>query len=154
MFGLFKRRKKAQSVTRYTDVYDTMLYQAPEGVQSDALPTVYAFRVKDAASSPDPRPSFVLLETDSEVQEWQQVLAGPVTRNADGYITDAPLLHWNNIPSLLTADDEIIATYFPVRDGEGWPALALQAHPFGAALNIKPARDRYYFQQNKAFFIL
>lgn len=90
-------RKKAQPVTRYTDIYDTMLYQAPEGVQAGALPTIYAFRVKDATLSPDPRPSFAFLETDREIQEWQQVLAGPVRRNAEGYITDTPLLHWNNI---------------------------------------------------------
>lgn len=148
MFGLFRRRKNVQPMPSYIDAYDTMLYQAPEGVQARALPTIYAFRVKEGVWSPDPRPDFVFLETDAEVQEWQQALAGPVTLNADGHITDAPLLRWNDIPSLLTADDELIATYFPVQDGKGWPTLVLQAHPFGAVLNIKPARDRYYFQQN------
>ena len=150
MFGLFKKRaRQTQPLPRYTDVYETMLYQAPEGTPQGVLPTVYAFRVKDASLSPDPRPDFVVLETDDEVHEWQQVLAGPVSLNDDGHITDAPLLRWNGIPSLLTSDGEIVATYFPVCDGEGWPPLALQAHPFDMALAIKPARDRYYFEQNK-----
>lgn len=150
MFGLFKKRaRQTQPLPRYTDVYETMLYQAPEGTPQGVLPTVYAFRVKDASRSPDPRPDFVFLETDDEVDEWQQVLMGQVSLNDDGHITDAPLLRWNDIPSLLTSDDEIVATYFPVHDDANWPALAVQAHPFGTALTIKPARDRYYFEQNK-----
>lgn len=150
MFGLFKKQEKqTQPLPTYIDVYDTMLYKAPDGTPKGALPTIYAFRVKDSSLSPDPRPDFVLLETDDEIQAWQQTLASQVVQNAKGQITDAPLLRWNDILSMLTADDEIIATYFPVRDDEGWPALALQAHPFGTALDIKPARDRYYFEQNK-----
>lgn len=150
MFGLFKKQEKqTQPLPTYTDVYDTMLYQAPDGTSKGALPTIYAFRVKDASLSPDPRPDFVLLETDDEIQAWQQTLAGQVVQNAKGQITDAPLLRWNDIPSLLTADDEFVVTYFPVRENEGWPPLALQAHPFDTALSIKPARDRYYFEQNK-----
>jgi hypothetical protein len=37
----------------------------------------------------------------------------------------------------------------PVVDNADWPALAVQAHPFGTVLAIKPARDRYYLEQNK-----
>lgn len=147
MFGLFKGQ--THPLPTYTDVYDTMLYQAPEGISKGVLPTVYAFRVKDTALSSDPRPDFVLLETDDEIQGWQQVMAGPVVLNNEGHITDAPLLVWNSLPSLLTGDDEIIAMYSPVRDAGEWPVLALQAHPFDQALDIKPARDRYYFEQNK-----
>lgn len=150
MFGLFKKRNKtSQALPRYADMFDTMLYRVPDETPSGTMPTVYGFRVKEEVPSPDPRPSFVLLESDEETQEWQQAIAGSVVLNEDGNITDAPLLRWNDIPSLLTADDEIVATYFPVRDGEGWPPLALQAHPFDMALAIKPARDRYYFEQNK-----
>ena len=150
MFGFFKKRERqSQPHPNYTDVYDTMLYQAPEGTPKGALPTIYGFRVKDPSLSPDPRPDFALLETDDETQAWQQAMAGHVVLNDEGQITDAPLLRWNDIPSLLTDDHEIVATYFPVRDDEGWPALALQAHPFDSALEVKPARDRYYFQQNK-----
>lgn len=155
MFGLFKKKEKQkQALPKYSDVYDTMLYQAADEAPKGVLPTVYAFRVKEAAWSPDPRPDFVLLETDSEVHAWQQVMAGRVILNAGGDITDAPLLRWNDIPSLLTDDNEITATYFPVQDGADWPALALQAHPFGTVLDIKPARDRYCFQQNKISVIL
>lgn len=150
MFGLFqKKQNKAQPLPKYSDIYDTMLYRAPDGTPKGALPTIYAFRVKDPSFSPDPRPDFVLLETDDEIQAWQQVMGGAVVLNDEGHITDAPLLAWNNIPSLLTGDDEIIAKYAPVRDADTWPVLALQAHPFDMALDIKPARDRYYFEQNK-----
>lgn len=126
-----------------------MLYQTPDGTPKGALPTIYAFRVKDSSLSPDPRPDFVLLETDDEIQAWQQAMAGSVVLNDDGHITDAPLLVWNGLPSMLTGDDEIIAMYLPVRDADTWPVLALQAHPFDAALPMKPARDRYYFEQNR-----
>lgn len=150
MFGLFKKKEKqTQSLPKYADIYDTMLYQAPDGTPKGALPTIYAFRVKDASRSLDPTPSFALLEAEDEIQTWQQVLTEPVSLNDDGHITDAPLLRWNDVPSLLTADDEFVVTYFPVRENEGWPPLALQAHPFDTALSIKPARDRYYFEQNK-----
>lgn len=150
MFGLFKKQEKqTQPLPRYTDVYATMLYQAPDGTPKGALPTVYAFRVKDSSLSPDPRPDFVLLETDDEIQAWQQAMAGSVVLNDDGHITDAPLLVWNGLPSMLTGDDEIIAMYLPVRDADTWPVLALQAHPFDTALPMKPARDRYYFEQNR-----
>lgn len=150
MFGLFKKRaRQTRPLPRYTDVYETMLYQAPDEAPKGALPAIYGFRVKDPSFSPDPKPDFVLLETDDEIQDWQQAMAGYVVLNADGHITDAPLLRWNTIPSLLTADDEIVAMYSPVRDDEKWPVLAVQAHPFDAALSIKPARDRYYFEQNK-----
>lgn len=126
-----------------------MLYQAPDGTPNGALPTIYAFRVKDPSSSPDPRPDFVLLETDDEIQAWHQAMAGQVILNDQGQITDAPLLLWNSIPSLLTSDEEIVATYLPMQDDHDWPVLAIQAHPFNTALDVKPARDRYYFQQNK-----
>lgn len=150
MFGLFKKhRTPAQDLPRYADLYETMLYRAPHDVTNGALPTIYAFRVKDPSWSPDPRPDFVLLETDKEIQEWQQAMGGSAVLNEDGQVTDAPLLRWNNIPSLLTADDEIVATYLPVVNGANWPTLAVQAHPFGTALTTKPARDRYYFAQNK-----
>lgn len=150
MFGLFKKQaKQTQPLPTYTDVYDTMLYQAPDGTNKGTLPTIYAFRVKDLSLSSDPRPDFVLLETDDEIQAWQQAMAGSVVLNDEGHITDAPLLVWNSLPSLLTGDDEIIAMYSPVRDAGTWPVLALQAHPFDMALDIKPARDRYYFEQNK-----
>lgn len=150
MFGLFKKQEKqTQPLPMYTDVYDTMLYQAPDGAPKGALPTIYAFRMKDSSLLPDPAPDFVLLETDDEIQAWQQAMAGSVVLNDEGHITDAPLLVWNSLPSMLTGDDEIIAMYFPVRENEGWPPLALQAHPFDTALSIKPARDRYYFEQNK-----
>ncbi len=150
MFGFFKKREKqSQPLPNYTDVYDTMLYQAPGGTPKGALPTIYAFRVKEEVPSPDPRPSFVLLESDEEIQEWQQAMAGQVVLNDNGHITDAPLLLWNSIPSLLTSDEEIVATYLPMQDDQDWPVLAIQAHPFDTALDVKPARDRYYFQQNK-----
>ena len=155
MFGLFKSRKKTSlALPTYADVFDTMRYQVQNEIPTGAIPTVYGFRVKDEILSPDPRPSFVLLETDDEIQEWQQALVGSVVLNEQGAITDSPLLRWNDIPSLLTSDDEIVATYFPERDGEDWPALAVQAHPFGTALAIKPARDRYYFEQNKVVGLL
>ena len=150
MFGFFKKRERqSQPLPNYTDVYDTMLYQAPDGTPKGSLPTIYAFRVKDPSLSPDPRPDFVLLETDDEIQAWQKAIAGPVVLNDEGQITDAPLLVWNSLPSLLTGDDEIIAMYSPVRDTDNWPVLALQAHPFDKALDTKPVRDRYYFEQNK-----
>jgi len=150
MFGLFKKQEKqTQPLPTYTDVYDTMLYQAPDGIPQGTLPTVYAFRVKDLSLSPDPRPDFVLLETEDEIQAWQQAMAGQVVLNDNGHITDAPLLLWNSIPSLLTSDNEFVASYLPVNDEQNWPVLALQAHPFDTALGVKPARDRYYFQQNK-----
>jgi hypothetical protein len=150
MFGFFKKRERqTPPLPKYTDVYDTMLYQAPDRTPKGALPTIYAFRVKDPSLSPDPRPDFVLLETDDEIQAWQKAIAGPVVLNDEGQITDAPLLVWNSLPSLLTGDDEIIAMYSPVHDADTWPVLALQAHPFDNALDIKPARDRYYFEQNK-----
>lgn len=149
MFGLFKKRNKTpQALSIYADLYDTMLYRIPDETPLGTMPTVYGFRVKDDTMSPDPRPDFVLLESDEEIQDWQQAMAGSSVLNEDGLITDAPLLKWNDIPSLLTAEDEIIATYFPVRADENWPALVVQAHPFGTALDIKPVRDRYYFQQN------
>lgn len=152
MFGFFKKKpSQSQPLPRYTDVYDTMLYQMSDNVPKGALPTIYAFRVKDPSMSPDPRPDFVLLETQGEIQAWQSTMAEHVTLNDDGHITDGPLLVWNNIPSLLTSDAEIIATYFPVEDGKDWPVLVIQAHPFEAVLNVKPARDRYYFEQNKFF---
>lgn len=155
MLRLFKKQEPTpQKPARYSDLFETMLYQAPDGATKGTLPTVYAFRVKNPAWSPDPRPDFALLESDEEIQEWQSVMAGPVSLNDEGLITDAPLLHWNEVPSLLTSDTEIIATYFPVKDGEGWPPLALQAHPFGAKLDEKPARDRYYFQQDKVIAVL
>lgn len=144
-----KDQRQSQPLPNYTDVYDTMLYQTPDGTSKGALPTIYAFRVKDPLLSPDPRPDFVLLETDDEIQAWQQAIAGPVVLNDEGHITDAPLLVWNSLPSLLTGDDEIIAMYSPVHDADTWPVLALQAHPFDKALDTKPARDRYYFEQNK-----
>lgn len=110
MFGLFKKQaKQTQPLPTYTDVYDTMLYQAPDGTNKGTLPTIYAFRVKDLSLSSDPRPDFVLLETDDEIQAWQQAMAGSVVLNDEGHITDAPLLVWNSLPSLLTGDDEIIA---------------------------------------------
>lgn len=150
MFGLFKKRVEPKGpLPRYADVYDTMLYRAPDKTSEGVLPTIYAFRVKDPLLSLDPKPDFVLFETEEETQAWQQVMAGQVALNNEGQITDAPLLHWNNIPSLLTSDDEIIAMYFPIQDGENWPVLAVQAHPFGTDLDEKPARDRYYFQPNK-----
>lgn len=150
MFGLFKKRaRQTQPLPRYTDVYETMLYQAPEGTPQGVLPTVYAFRVKDASLSPDPRPDFALLETEDEIQAWQQAMAGQVVLNDNGHITDAPLLLWNSIPSLLTSDNEFVASYLPEQDAQDWPILAIQAHPFDTALDMKPARDRYYFEQNK-----
>tara|TARA_R100000935_G_C2839773_1_gene170291 strand:+ start:2626 stop:3093 length:468 start_codon:yes stop_codon:yes gene_type:complete len=150
MFGLFKKRSKtAQALPKYADVYETMLYRTPPEAPTGVLPTIYAFRVKDPSSSPDPRPDFVLLESDEEIQKWQQTMAGSVVLNEDGQVTDAPLLRWNDIPSLLTSDGEVVTTYLPVVDNADWPALALQAHPFGTALAIHPARDRYYFEQNK-----
>ena len=150
MFGFFKKRgRQSPPLPKYTDVYDTMLYQAPDETPKGALPTIYAFRVKDPSLSPDPRPDFVLLETEDEIQAWQKAIAGPVVLNDEGQITDAPLLVWNSLPSLLTGDDEIIAMYSPVRDADTWPVLAVQAHPFDKALDTKPARDRYYFEQNK-----
>lgn len=155
MFGLFmKHSKAAQDLPRYQDVYETMLYRTPPDVPKGVLPTIYAFRVKDPSMSPDPRPDFVLLETDEEIQKWQQAMAGSVVLNEDGHITDEPLLRWNDIPSLLTADDEIAATYLPVADDANWPALAVQAHPFDTAVTTKPARDRYYFAQNKVVGLL
>jgi hypothetical protein len=36
-----------------------------------------------------------------------------------------------------------------VQDEQDWPMLVIQAHPFDTALDMKPARDRYYFEQNK-----
>lgn len=150
MFGLFKKYcKPVQDLPRYADVYETMLYRTQLDVQNRAMPTIYAFRVKDSSWSPDPRPDFVLLETDQEIQEWQQEMAGLVMSNEEGHVTDAPLLRWNNIPSLLTADNEIVATYLPVVDDANWPTLAVQAHPFNTAFTTRPARDRYYFAQNK-----
>lgn len=150
MFGLFKKhRKPAQNLARYADLYETMLYRTPQNFTNGALPTIYAFRVKYPSWSPDPRPDFVMLETDEEIQEWQQTMSGSVALNEDGHVTDAPLLRWNNIPSMLTADYEIVATYLPSVDDANWPALAVQAHPFGTALTAEPARDRYYFAQNK-----
>jgi hypothetical protein len=105
MFGFFKKRERqSQPLPNYTDVYDTMLYQAPDGTPKGALPTIYAFRVKDPSLLPDPRPDFALLETDDEIQAWQQAMAGQVVLNENGQITDAPLLLWNSIPSLLTSD--------------------------------------------------
>lgn len=155
MFGFLKKEaSQARSLPRYTDVYDSMLYQMPDQAPYGALPTIYAFRVKDPSMSPDPRPDFVLLETEGEIQAWHSAMAGHVTLNDDGHITDGPLLVWNNIPSLLTSDAEIIATYFPVEDGKDWPVLVIQAHPFEAVLDVKPARDRYYFEQNKFFGVL
>lgn len=155
MFGLFKKQeKRTQPLPKYSDVYDTMLYQAPDGTPKGALPTIYAFRVKDPSLSPDPRPDFVLLETAEEIQAWHQVMAGPVVLNDNGHVTDAPLLVWNDLPSLLTGDDEIIALYSPERGADSWPVLALQAHPFDTTLSIKPARDRYYFEQNKVVGVL
>lgn len=157
MFGFFeKRREPAQPLPRYTDIYDTMLYRKSDVGAAGALPTIYAFRVKDTdrVFSPDPRPDFVLLETDDEIQAWQEALAGPVVCNDERQVTDAPLLVWNSLPSLLTGDDEIIAMYAPVRDADAWPVLALQTHPFDKVLDIKPARDRYYFQQNKFIGLL
>lgn len=156
MFGYFKKRQKpAQALPRYADIYDIMRYQVVSGTTTPGtLPTVYAFRVKDEVYSPDPRPDFVLLETAEEIQAWHQVMAGPVVLDDNGHITDAPLLVWNDLPSLLTGDDEIIALYSPERDADSWPVLALQAHPFDTALSIKPARDRYYFEQNKVVGVL
>jgi hypothetical protein len=105
MFGFFKKRERqSQPLPSYADVYDTMLYRAPDGSPKGALPTIYAFRVKDPLLSSDPRPDFVLLETEDEIQAWQKAIAGPVVLNDEGQITDAPLLLWNNIPSLLTSD--------------------------------------------------
>ncbi len=152
MFEFLKKEtSQARPLPKYTDVYDSMLYHMPDKVPFGALPTIYAFRVKDPSMSPDPRPDFVLLETEAEIQAWQSVMAGHVVLNDDGHITDGPLLAWNDIPSLLTSDVEIIATYLPVDSGHDWPVLVVQAHPFDAALEVKPARDRYYFEQNKFF---
>lgn len=150
MFGFLKKKpSQAQSLPRYTDVYDSMLYQMPDETPKGALPIIYAFRVKDPSMSPDPRPDFVLLETEDEIQAWQSVMARRVVLNDAGHITDGPLLAWNDIPSLLTSDTEIVATYFPVEEGHDWPVLIIHAHPFEAVLDVKPARDRYYFEQNK-----
>ncbi len=150
MFGIFKKRiSQTQQLPRYTDILETMLYKAPEGIPEGVLPTIYAFRVREPSLSPDPRPDFVLLESDDEIQAWQEAIAGKVVLNNDGHITDAPLLFWNSIPSLLTSDVEIIETYLPVKDEGDWPVLAVQAHPFDTTLDVKPARDRYYFEQNK-----
>ena len=58
MFGLFKKQEKqTQPLPTYTDVYDTMLYQAPDGTPKGALPTIYAFRVALLHKS---RPGFTL----------------------------------------------------------------------------------------------
>lgn len=150
MFGQTRMVIKAWlKMLKNADLYDVMSYEARRQKIVCDLPTVYAFRVKSNVPSFDPRASFVFLETQSEIDDWHQVMSEKVKRDENGHITDSGLLHWNDVPSLLTADHEIIATYLPMREDQGWPSLALQAHPFGAVLNDKPARDRYYFQQNK-----
>jgi hypothetical protein len=134
---------------RNADLYEVMRYEVRGENTALDLPTVYAFRAKPHIPSFDPRPSFVFLETQDEIDDWHKAMSEKVERDFNGHISDSALLHWNNVPSLLTADNEIIATYFPMQEGGGWPSLALQAHPFDAVLDDKPARDRYYFQQNK-----
>lgn len=152
----FLRRKQVpvEPLPRYADVFDVMRYEQPEGVPEFALPSVYAFRTKPIVQTPDPRPSFAFLETADEIDAWHRVLAEVIVLNGDGHLSDLPLLRWNNIPSLLTSDDVIIATYAPAEEGEGWPSLVVQTHAPDADLPEKPARDRYYFEQNKFFGVL
>jgi hypothetical protein len=155
MFGQTRMVIKAWlKMLKNADLYDVMSYEARGQKIVLDLPTVYAFRVKSNVPSFDPTPSFVFLETQSEIDDWHQVMSEKVERDESGHISDSSLLHWNDVPSLLTADHEIIATYLPIQEDQGWPTLALQAHPFNAVLDVKPARDRYYFQQNKAVGIL
>ena len=155
MFGLFKKEPKTKGILpKYTDVYDVMRYQAPDESPKGVLPTIYSFRVKEEAMSPDPRPDFVLLEASNEIDEWHQVMAGVVSFNEDGHITDAPLLRWNDVPSLLMSDEEVIATYFPEQSNDDWPHLVVQVNPPHPHSGEKPARDRYYFQQNKIVAVM
>lgn len=81
-------------------------------------------------------------------------LADIVTLNEGGHISDLPLLRWNEIPSLPTSDEIITATYTPAEEGDGWPILVVQTHVPDADLPEKPARGRYYFEQNKFFGVL
>lgn len=150
MLGLFKKPKPTpRTLPRYADVFETLRYAPPEDAPRFLLPSVYAFRTRPHVQTPDPRPSFALLETDDEISDWHKVLAEPVVLDANGHVSDLPLLHWNEVPSLLASEHAIVAIYTPSRDAGAWPELHLKAHPPEAELNDSPARDRYYFEQTE-----
>lgn len=149
-----KQRAPEEAPIGYADIFETMRYRVPDESPVGLLPMIYGFRMKDAIISLSPRPSFAFLETEDEVLAWQGVLAGPARLDANGHVTDAPLLRWNTIPSLLTSSEEIIATYLPVMRDDNWPPLSVQAHAFGTEMSPDAARDRYFFQEDKGVTFL
>lgn len=55
------------------------------------LPSIYGFRVieKYALNTPDPRPSFAILESDQEIAEWMDIYNGPAAKETDRTVLDS-----------------------------------------------------------------
>ncbi len=72
---LFGRRPDIprDQVSSYTDVYEVMRYRAPDRIPPGRLPDIYAFRQKDRITSPNQRPSFVFLETRTDIAYLMQL---------------------------------------------------------------------------------
>jgi len=113
-----------------SDFYDAMRYVPISDGDitpiKHVLPSIYGFRVTErfALNTPDPRPSFAILESDQEIRAWMDIYSGPAARETDksvldslkGYVkminfhdsanglpiravSDQPLLVFNNKPS-------------------------------------------------------
>ena len=133
----------------YNDVFEFMAY----GRNSDVLPFVYAYRPRaehlPPGSAEDPYyVSYVYLETEDEIAAFERARNSPVViKNGMGDRT--PLERWNDMPTLLSADQSIYWFCYPEDGTKGWPFLLLMAFPANAPVTnlsgqaVEKFRGRY-----------
>lgn len=85
IFSSFFNRKYLKNnefydATRYVPINDGDITPI-----NHLLPSIYGFRVveKHALNTPDPRPSFAILENDQEIADWMDIYNGPAERETD-----------------------------------------------------------------------
>ena len=144
----FARRRASSPLLAYADLFEMMRYD--RGM--DVMPYAIAFRPKPPLVDPTgPAPCFTLLDNEAEVAAFLSVFNGPALIQS-GAVSDAPLMRWNDQPSVLMADSFIAAFYYPDDEAAGWPELIVSAYSPAMIAGKLPgtaelARGRYAFEQ-------
>ena len=147
--NLFAKRRSPTPAPTYADMFEVMRYD--RGM--DVMPYAIAYRLKppflDRSGSD---PNFALLDTESEIEAFMDVLRRPMISQPSGVPVWPPLQQWNDAPSRLMAEPMISAFYYPDDEKAGWPELVVWAYSpailaTGQLKNAGLARGRYAFEQ-------
>lgn len=148
--NLFGSRPSPPPATpTYADMFEVMRYD--RGM--DVMPYAVAYRLKPPFVDPTgPEPNFALLDTESEIEAFMDVLHSPMILQPSGKPVWPPLHRWNETPSALMAGSFISAFYYPDDENAGWPELIVSAYSptmltTGAYDVSEMARGRYAFEQ-------